>query len=204
MRRPTELLPAGEPLTLNERGLGLGAVIDAIMSRDLDAFLKLREDFLSRFPTVRELGQANVTSRTKAVQVILKDGTVVPAEGMSEGMLYWLGFAVQQIVDPPSVLLVEEPENGLHPHRIAEVVQILRELSERSTQVLIATHSPLVINELGEHEVSVVTRTDARGTQVVRLDRTPHYADRSKVYQNGELWLAHADGVGERELVGPA
>lgn len=204
MRKPTELLATGAPLTLSERGLGLGAVIDAIMSRDLSAFLQLRDGFLKRFPTVRELGQANVTSTTKAVQIVLRDGTVVPAKDMSEGMLYWLGFAVQQIVDPASVLLVEEPENGLHPHRIAEVVKILRDLSERGTQVLIATHSPLVINELQGHEVSVVTRSDDHGTQVVRLDQTPHYAERSKVYQNGELWLAHADGVAERELVGPS
>lgn len=203
LRAPTGLIPTGAPLTLGERGLGLAAVIDAIASRDLSAFLALREAFLQRFPTARELGTSN-TATTKALQIVLRDGTVIPAEGLSEGMLCWLAFAVQPLLDPAGVLLVEHPENGLHPHRIAEVVQILRDLSERGTQVLMTTHSPLVINELHGHEVSVVTRSDHHGTQVVRLDQTPHYAERSKAYQNGELWLAHADGVAEREIVEPS
>jgi predicted ATPase len=155
---------------------------------------------LQRFPTARELGTSNTTATTKAVQIVLRDGTVVPAEGISEGTLCWLAFAVQPLLDPAGVLLVEHPENGLHPHRIAEVVQILRDLTERGTQVLLTTHSPLVINELHGHEVSVVTRPDELGTQVVRLDHTPTYADRRKVYENGELWLAHADGEAERAL----
>ena len=200
LRDPTGLIPTGAPLTLGERGLGLAAVLDAITSRDLSAFLALRDAFLRRFPAARELGTSN-TATTKALQIVLQDGTVVPAEGLSEGMLCWLVFAVQPLLDPAGVLLVEHPERGLHPHRIAEVVKILRDLSERGTQVLMATHSPLVINELRGHEVSVVTRDDDRGTEVVRLDRTAHYDDRRKVYENGELWLAHADGVAERALV---
>ncbi|NJN00385.1 MAG: ATP-binding protein, partial [Aquincola sp.] len=66
---------------------------------------------------------------------------------MSEGMLYWLAFAIVEHLSAPQVLLIEEPENGLHPSRIREVVRILRKISE-STQVILATHSPLVINEL--------------------------------------------------------
>jgi predicted ATPase len=202
LRRPTGLIPHSGPLALGERGLGLASVLDAITSRDLPAFMKIREGFLTRFTAVRELGQVNISEGQKAVQIILQDGTKVTAGQMSEGMLYWLGFAVQQHLDPASILLVEEPENGLHPHRIQEVMSILRGLSESGTQVIIATHSPLVVNELQPHEVSVVTRTQEHGTRVTRLDHTKNFDSRRKVYEPGELWLAFADGSSEHELVG--
>ncbi len=67
--------------------------------------------------------------------------------------------------------------------------------------MLIATHSPLVINEMRPEEVSVVTRPPEKGTQVVRIDRTPDFEDRAKVYALGELWLSYADGDYESPLL---
>jgi hypothetical protein len=35
------------------------------------------------------------------------------------------------------------------------------------------------------------------------MSQTTHFADRSRVYQLGELWLSYADGTLEGELLGP-
>jgi predicted ATPase len=101
---------------------------------------------------------------------------------------------------PTSFLLVEEPENGLHPARIAEVVTSLRAFSETGTQVVLATHSPLVINELTGDEVSVVTRDDA-GMHVTLIKDTPNFEERSKIYALGELWVSYANGKDEAPLL---
>ncbi len=203
MRRPAQLVPQGTPLWLDERGGGLAGVYDAWMSRDLESFLEVRERFRQRFVGVKALGTENTSAGSKQLVVILTDGTRVPATHMSEGMLYWLAFEALAFTDPLDMLLVEEPENGLHPHRIADVVAMLRALSERGTQVVLATHSPLVVNELRPEEVSVLTRDAATGTRVTPLTATAHFASRSQVYQNGELWLAFANGADELDLVGP-
>lgn len=71
----------------------------------------------------------------------------------------------------------------------------------KESQVVVATHSPLVVNELQGPEVSVVTRDAEQGTRATRLADTPNYADRSEIYLNGELWVAYADGVAEGALV---
>ena len=76
----------------------------------------------------------------------------------------------------------------------------LRETS-KATQILIATHSPLVVNEMKPEEVSVVTRSVAEGTQVTRLSETPNFADRAKVYAPGELWISYANGSDEAPLL---
>lgn len=62
---------------------------------------------------------------------------------------------------------------------------------------------PLVVNELQGHEVSVVTRTPEEGTKVRLLSETPNFAERSKVYSLGELWLSYADGEQEKPLFTP-
>jgi hypothetical protein len=65
-----------------------------------------------------------------------------------------------------------------------------------------ATHSPLVINELQPEEVSVVTKASVdEGTKVTRIKDTPNFAKRSSVYALGELWLAYADGNVEAPLL---
>lgn len=101
---------------------------------------------------------------------------------------------VKQLTLPTGVLS-RWPEIGVHPYDIPGLVAKLR----RDTPCLILTFCPLIINELEGHEVSVVT-FDADGQPVVTLlNQTRHYVDRRKVYENGELWLAHPDIEGREE-----
>jgi predicted ATPase len=171
LRAASQLIPATDRIALmSPQGNGLAAVCDAIASRDVKAWIQIGEEFAALFDTVDALELRNVTSTEKQVGVRLKDGTRVGADHMSEGMLYWLAFASLFYAEHPAIMLIEEPENGLHPARIRKVVDVLRRVSD-TTQVLIATHSPLVINELQPDEVSIVTRTVADGTIVTRCRR---------------------------------
>ncbi len=200
LRRPSNLIPDGrQPSLQNDRGDGLPGVYDAIVNRDVEIFLQIQKDVRVLFPTVKRLRLKNISNQQKELEIELLDGAIVPARSMSEGMLLYLAFAAIPHVDPVSVLLVEEPENGLHPARIADVVRILREIS-KETQVLIATHSPLVVNELEPDEVSLVTRRPSEGTKVTPIAETPNFEERSRVYALGELWLSYADGTFEEPL----
>lgn len=201
MAQPGQIIPDGNRLGLSSaRGRGLAAVYDAILSRGNDDFRNIVAEVKKLFPAVKNLGLAIPEPSRKVFRLELEDGTFVPTENLSEGLLYYLGFAVIPYLAPTSVLLVEEPENGLHPARISEIVKLLRKVSEE-TQVLIATHSPLVINELQPEEVTLVTRDPKLGTQTRRISDTKDFAKRSKVYALGELWLSYADGGTEANLV---
>ncbi len=201
LRRDTKLFTSDQqPWFFNEKGHGLPSLYDALLARDRRAFTNIEDQFRLLFPTVAALRLDNPSSGTKAIGATLVDGTAVTAETMSEGMLYWLAFAIVQHLRLAQGLLIEEPENGLHPARIKEVMRVLRDVSRR-TQIILATHSPLVINELRAEEVTIVTRTAERGTICTPMTATKHFATRSKVYALGELWLSYADGDVERELV---
>lgn len=201
LRAASELIPEGKPQTLeDEYGHGLPGLYDVFFNRADDTIQRIMEGVRRLFPTVKSLRLKNQTSSTKALEIELTSGERVPAAQLSEGLLFYLAFAALQHLDPVALLLVEEPENGLHPSRIADVMRILREIS-KTTQVVLATHSPLVINEMQGDEVTLVTRDPKQGTQVRLLSSTPHFAERSKVYALGELWLSYANGLDEAPLL---
>lgn len=203
LRLPSELIPAEARVDFTDaRGTGLPGVLDAIVNKGDDSFRKLVDEVRAKFPVVRRLGLKAITTSTKVIEVELNDGAVVPSADLSEGLLYFVAFLAIQCLEPTALLLVEEPENGLHPSRVAEVVRVLRAISESGrTQVFIATHSPLVVNELSPDEVTVVTRDREKGTQLQLLRDTPNFEERSKVYALGELWLSYANGLDEAPLL---
>jgi ABC-type branched-subunit amino acid transport system ATPase component len=200
LRAPTNLIPEGQPLRFqNALGQGLPAVYDAIISRDIAAYTSINQQLMTLYPTIKSLSLKNPTQSTKAIGVQLQDGHWVGADFMSEGMLYYLAFAALPHLTPAAMILIEEPENGLHPARVREVMRVLREIS-KTTQVLLATHSPLVINELQPEEVTVLTRKPEEGTKGRLMKETPNFEERSKVYALGELWVSYADGDFEAPL----
>lgn len=205
LRSPSPEIPQGQPIAfVNARGAGLAAAYDALQSREFEAFLAIRERVMQLFPSVQHIGFPGAQGSTgqRTVTVTLKDKTQVPVQALSEGLLYFLALAILPHIDAGSVVLLEEPENGLHPARIVDVMRVLREVS-KTTQVLIATHSPLVINELQPDEVSVVTRGES-GSVVTPIAKTHNFDERAETFALGELWLAYANGSDEASLISGA
>ncbi len=204
LRAPSGLVSREDLVAFfNERGLGLPGVYQAILGRGDETFHQIRESTQRLFPSLKRLAVVPVTRSEVSLEIELANGVLVRASEMSAGLLYYLAFAAIPYLDPVSALLIEEPENGLHPARITEVIRMLRDFAERTdTQVFMATHSPLVLNELSADEISVVTRPSLEtGTLVTPLRATPHFERRSKVYALGELWLAYCDGDLESPLL---
>lgn len=201
MRAPAAILTDQEPLAFrDERGTGLPAVVDAIVTRDMNAGAQLNKALGDLFPALQSIHLLSPGNSQKALAFKLETGEVVPSEHASEGMLYALAYLVLQHLSPVSLLLIEEPENGLHPARIREMVELLRKLSAHQ-QIVMATHSPLILNELQGDEISVLTRPRGAGSRAVRLCDTANYEDRARVYESGELWIAYCDGVVEHDLL---
>jgi len=120
---------------------------------------------------VREVLVGEDTGDGYPLSFRLHDGTVIPAQESSQGLLIYLAvLALIHRDDDPSVLLIEEPENGLHPLRLFEVVGLLRTLTERGVQIFLTTHSPDLLNACAPEEVLVFRRPEPdSGTEIHRL-----------------------------------
>ncbi|MGH7293692.1 MAG: AAA family ATPase, partial [Polyangiaceae bacterium] len=203
LRQPSSLIPFGTPLVMAGRGSNLAGLYDALRDRSNDRFTAISQRLTDHFPSVQSLGLQAMSGGVKVLTAKLLDGKEILSDAMSEGLLYYLAFAILGELQRPAVYLVEEPENGLHPARIADIVAILRTVAEDTkdpVQIVMATHSPLVVNELRPEEVTVVRRDPLKGTSLTPIKQTPHFEERSKAYALGELWLSYADGKLEAPL----
>jgi len=110
----------------------------------------------------------------------------VPAHLMSDGQLRFIGLATTLLQpEPPSLLAIDEPEVGLHPkllHILAELIQY----AAQRTQLVISTHSTVLLSKLAPENILVTTR-DGGQTFIRRLDseRLKKWLNR---YTLGELW----------------
>jgi predicted ATPase len=81
---------------------------------------------------------------------IVQNGTPFSSRVVSEGTLRVLALcAIGANPWPGSLVAFEEPENGVHPRRIETIVELLFKLvAEGRRQLLVTTHSPLVVSEV--------------------------------------------------------
>ncbi len=86
----------------------------------------------------------------------------------------------------PDVLLLDEPELGLHPAAIALTGGMIKALTEER-QVIVATQSPLLVDAFGLEEIFVLDLEDGR-TQARKLDPDDYRVWLDDSFTPGELW----------------
>ena len=110
------------------------------------------------------------------------------ASSLSDGTLRFIALAtlfLQPSGYRPSVILVDEPELGLHPYAIEMLASLIRQASV-DTQVIVSTQSSLLLDHFEPDDVLVANRV-AGGTQITRLDAAP-LAAWLEDYSLGQLW----------------
>ena len=82
------------------------------------------------------------------VELSLMQGqTPLSVSVLSEGTLRILGLlALASMKEPPCLLGIEEPETGIHPHRLSLIVSLLQTRASDDIQVIATTHSPVLID----------------------------------------------------------
>ena len=127
-----------------------------------------------------------------AVWLFLEElgGRSIPATRLSDGTLRYLCLlAVLLHPEPPSLIGIEEPELGLHPDLLPTLADLLVEASER-TQLIVTTHSEVLVDALTERPESVVVCEKHDGkTEMRRLDKAD-LAKWLKDYRLGDLWTS--------------
>ncbi|MEP7120820.1 MAG: AAA family ATPase [Byssovorax sp.] len=194
------------PLASNPRltrtGDNLPEALDAIFTGpDRTAAQKLESALHAAIPTLsglalRTVRAAGVNTISKVLDFVLAGTSppvTIPATQASEGALMLTAFLTLAYGDTPEVLLIEEPENGLHPTRLQTVIDLLRQIStgavgNRPRQVIMTTHSPLLLNYLKPEEVRIVRRDPERGTEVTPMIDVPNIDRMLGEFGMGELW----------------
>lgn len=110
------------------------------------------------------------------------------ADSLSDGTLRFACLATllnQPRYSMPSLIIIDEPELGLHPLAIRLLAEMLDAASEH-TQILVATQSVTLLDNFPIDQV-IVADHDGRGSQFRRL-KAEDYSMWLESYSVGELW----------------
>ena len=92
----------------------------------------------------------------------------------------------------PDVILIDEPELGLHPHAISLIAALIKRAAVKK-QMIIATQSPLLLNEFCIDDFIVAEMGEDGGTAFKRLEEKEflHWLEE---FQPGDLWQKNVIG----------
>jgi len=170
---------------LEPDGSNLGLVLNRLrrepsVKKDLLRALRALYEGIDDFDTLIEGG---------TVQVFLHEGSItVPATRLSDGTLRFLCLlAILCHPNPPPLVVIEEPELGLHPDVLPTLAELMKEASMR-TQLIVTTHSDELVDAMSDRPDAVVVaeRTES-GTTLTRLSSEKLKPWLEK-YRLGQLW----------------
>ena len=100
------------------------------------------------------------------------NGNWLPWSQLSDGTKR-LFYIISEVTNSNGLVLIEEPELGIHPHQFNLLMDFLKEQSEQK-QIIISTHSPKALDHLSQDELSNILLTYydlKKGTQIRHLTK---------------------------------
>ena len=198
LKRPSPLA-----VKMTDAGEGFTAYLDYILRTDRALFDRIEQEFLTRFPYYRKIALPTEELPGGEGVLALKFQTireeVLSASSVSDGVMLFLAFlAISYAPRSWNVVLIEEPENGVHHTRLKEIVGTLKHLSDdKGVQVILTTHSPYLLDFVQPEEVHVFTRGQVGEVHTKRLSEYEDADEIRKHFKTGEMWsmLSEEHGI---------
>jgi predicted ATPase len=189
MGHPTPQQRAARFVKLAQDGSNVAAYLHALREMDRAAFDDLLEAIRHVLPYAIDLQPTLTSELERAIYLKLwEDHYEVPGWVLSTGTLRIVALlACLRHPNPPPLLVVEEIENGLDPSTLHLLVEEIRSvITAGTTQVILTTHSPYLLDLLDLSHIIVVERED--GQPVFRRPDGKELAAWSKSFSPGRLY----------------
>lgn len=162
----------------------------------------LRESFPANYKRVVEyvrcvmpqFGDFYLQPRQGYVSLTWRDNSandyVLIPQQFSDGTIRFIALAtllLQPEETMPSVIVIDEPELGLHPYAIRQLAEMIKDASFH-TQVMVATQSPLLMDEFELSDIFIVERDEALNATVKRELNEEELREWLDNYSLSELW----------------
>ncbi len=198
--------PTDNP-ALKSDGQGLATLLEMYASHPdyQDTFEEITDQLRRLIPHFHRIGTKTVRSidgeLLKEIQIRLRLGErlfSLSANQVSDGLILLLGVLVLSGSGTSPLIMLEEPENGVHISLLQEMVKLLRKASQQEDgpSLLITTHSPYFLDYLEPEEIVIVTRDQEGGTRLTPLQAFPDLKKWQRGFTLGEIWT----NLGEEDL----
>jgi predicted ATPase len=179
---------ASDNLALHPDAGNLAAVLLHLLEMERPSYRRILGTIRQVAPFFRDfvLKPERATERLRLRWQQEGSDTVFPADALSDGTLRFICLATL-LGQPelPGVIVLDEPELGLHPFAIIQLAEMLRAASKRS-QVVVATQSVTLMNQFEAGDLIVVERRNGFSS----FERLDHHrlSDWLRDYSLGDLW----------------
>lgn len=165
--------PPGQGLRFRPDGSNLPWVIEDLRKKSeakFDEWIAHVRTALPDIETIRTVEREDDHHRYMVIH--FRGGLEVPSWMASDGTLRLLALTLPAYLQEfKGVYLIEEPENGIHPRAVETVLQSLSSVYD--AQVLLATHSPVILSSVEAADVLCFAKTSEGATDIVPGDKHP-------------------------------
>lgn len=169
--------PPGQVRKFKTDGSNLPWVIDDLYRTNKHRFDSWIEHIRTALPDIKGISvHERADDRHRYLVVHYDSGISVPSWLVSDGTLRLLALTLPAyLLDFSGVYLIEEPENGIHPKAMETVFQSLS--SVYNAQILMASHSPVILSMVPSEHVLCFAKTDEGITDIVKGNEHPLLRD---------------------------
>jgi predicted ATPase len=170
VRKPS---PPGKGLAFKPDGSNLPWVVEDLRQRSTERFHQWIAHLQTAFPDLQDIKTIErPEDRHRYLILQYSEGLEVPSWMASDGTLRMLALTLPAYLEGfKGIYLIEEPENGIHPRAIETMTQSLSSVYD--AQVLLATHSPVVLSTVEAEQILCFSKTPEGATDIVRGSEHP-------------------------------
>jgi predicted ATPase len=185
--------PPGQGRRFRPDGSNLPWIVESLSKQSEQRFHDWIAHLRSALPDLEDIRTVErADDKHRYLMLRYQGGFEVPSWMASDGTLRLLALTLPAYLpDFTGVYLIEEPENGIHPRAVETMVQSLSSVYD--AQILLATHSPVVLSVIKPEQVLCFAKTEEGVTDIVRGDQHPnlrnwrHQEDLSVLFAAGVL-----------------
>lgn len=169
--------PPGQGRRFKPDGSNLPWVIDDLFQRDPKRFGDWLAHLQTALPDIDNIRTVErEDDRHRYLVVEYKGGLKVPSWLVSDGTLRLLALTLPAYLpDLQGIYLIEEPENGIHPRAVETIFQSMSSVYD--AQILIASHSPVILGIAKPEEILCFAKTAEGATDIVSGNLHPALQD---------------------------
>lgn len=148
-------------------GENLPAIVHWLQHKHPDIWQDIASEMRSVLPDLDSISVPILSNKTLGLNFVENNGRTWGMDEVSDGTIHTLSMLVASSDPRNNILVVEEPENSVHPWVLRILVEHFRKLSLSKT-VLMTTHSPFAVDMMSPTEIVVVSKRNSE-THVDRL-----------------------------------
>lgn len=182
--------PPGQPKTIRPDAANLPWMVLNLKQERPQMFTAWVEHVQTALPNIAAIDAVRREDDAHAyLKVDYQGSYTVTSSGLSGGTLSILALTIlPYLSNPPHLVCLEEPENGIHPRAIETVLQSLSSLYD--SQVWLSTHSPIVLAHTDLANLIVMRKDSDGGMEAIAGDQHPRLRDWHGGIDLGSLFAA--------------